>query len=228
MAQDPYAFIFGYGSLVETKSRASTVASALYAQPAVALGIQRGWFDRVETAGYSPTYLGAYEDKSGNAACNGVIYPVTQQEYDAYVKRESGYKPTPVTAGMIMLDGTSGPPPSTKGVIYFASTKVQKADPKFPIVQSYVDVCLTGCLQIEAAYPLARTIQIKGGPVFRFSELFIESTSEWSPYWENDRLLPRRPFVHQPNANDIDTLLNNAPKTKGIYPSIQLAPGKWL
>jgi hypothetical protein len=33
--------------------------------------------------------------------------------------------------------------------------------------------------------------------------------------------------VDQPNANDIDTLLNNAPKTKEIYPNIQLAPGKW-
>jgi len=225
MAQEPYAYIFGYGSLIETKSRSSTVASALYAQPAVALGIQRGWFDRVETAGYSPTYLGAFE--KSDAVCNGVIYPVTEQEYNAYVKRESGYKPTTITGGIIMLDGTSAPPPSTKGVIYFANTKVQKADAKFPIVQSYVDVCLTGCLQLEAAYPLARTISIKSGPPSRFSELFIESTSDWSTYWENDRLLPRRPFVYQPNANDIDTLLNNAPKTKGIYPNIQLAPGKW-
>lgn len=226
MAEQPYAYIFGYGSLLETKSRASTVASALYAQPAIAKGIQRGWFDRVETAGYAPTYLGAYED--ANAVCNGVIYPVTEQEFNAYVKRESGYKPTVITGEILMLDGTKAPPPSTKGVIYFANTKVQKADSKFPIVQSYVDVCLTGCLQIEATYPLARTIELfPGSATIRFSELFIESTSDWSTYWENDRLLPRRPFVYQPNANDIDTLLNNAPKTKGIYPNIQLAPGKW-
>src|SRR6185503_4811911 len=103
-----------------------------------------------------------------------------------------------------------------------------KPEPKFPIVQSYVDVCLTGCIQIEGTYPLAQKIQLTNdGPTFTFSELFVESTIDWSTYWENDRLIPRRPFVHQPNAYAIDTLLNSAPKTKGIYPNIQLAPGKW-
>ncbi len=40
-------FIFGYGSLVESQSRARTSPSALYAFPVNVAGIKRGWLDQV-------------------------------------------------------------------------------------------------------------------------------------------------------------------------------------
>lgn len=226
MAQ-PYAYIFGYGSLIETQSRASTVASALYAQPALVRGVQRGWFDRVmDTTNYTCTFLGAVAT-SPNILCNGVIYPVSKQDFDAYVARESGYKPTEIKPdALIMLDGTTKLDPSpTNGIWYFANTERHVADQLFPIVQTYVDVCLTGCLQIEATYPLAR--RIADFQNLSFAEVFIASTIDWSVFWENDRLIPRRPFVYQPKAYAIDQLLNKAPGTKDIYPKIPLAPSRW-
>jgi hypothetical protein len=68
-----------------------------------------------------------------------------------------------------------------------------------PIVQSYVDVCLDGCLEIEAMYPLARQAN--------FAEQFVKTTSNWQPPWINDRIYPWRPFVYVPRASQIDALI---------------------
>lgn len=47
-----------------------------------------------------------------------------------------------------MLNGTKSPP---EGDIWFyANKKKQYASKEFPIVQSYVDICLNGCLELEA------------------------------------------------------------------------------
>jgi hypothetical protein len=82
-------FIFGYGSLVESQSRARTSPSALYAFPATVAGIQRGWFDQVGAVSLSTTYLGAVPDPSAN--CNGVIFQVSQPQLNAFDQRETGY-----------------------------------------------------------------------------------------------------------------------------------------
>src|SRR5215813_773481 len=82
-------FIFGYGSLVETQSRTRTVPAAKDASPVNVLGIHRGWFDQTPGNSLSTTFLGAVSDPSFQ--CNGVIFKVTQQELDAFDRREAGY-----------------------------------------------------------------------------------------------------------------------------------------
>src|SRR6185503_1137149 len=82
-------FIFGYGSLVESQSRARTSPLALYAFPANVAGIQRGWFDQVGGVSLSTTYLGAVPD--AGSTCNGVIFQVSQQQLDVFDQRETGY-----------------------------------------------------------------------------------------------------------------------------------------
>ena len=62
-----------------------------------------------------------------------------------------------------------------------------------------MDVCLDGCLEIEAIYPRAR----QGN----FSEEFIKTTSNRQPPWINDRIYPWRPFVYVPRASQIDALI---------------------
>jgi hypothetical protein len=214
-------YILGYGSLVEAKSRAMTWPSAIYASPVVVKGIRRGWFDRVETVGYTTTYLGAVADP--NSACNGVIFSISPEGLIAYNKRESGYIPTKIPqAAITMLDGTAAAPQGD--IWYYASKHELKATPEIPIVQSYVDVCLNGCLEIEATYPLARSIKHKN-QTMSFSQMFIDTCSDWSDWWVNDRLYPRRPFVYVPNAYTIDTLIK---KYVGKDPrQIPLEPAPW-
>ena len=67
----------------------------------------------------------------------------------------------------------------------------------FPILQTYVDVCIAGCLEHDE----------------KFAEMFVATTSGWSQYFLNDREVPRRPWVSslpaQQNWKQIDTILGD-------------------
>lgn len=192
-------YIFGYGSLIERESRMGTWPGAEVASPVIVRGIARGWFDQTDVPSWSPTYLGGVPDPS--AECNGVLFPATAAELETYVQRETGYALTKVDPSRItMLDGSAAPPAGD--VWYFANQQKLFPSDKHPIVQSYVDVCLDGCLEIEAMYPLAKQAN--------FAERFIRTTSNWGTPWINDRIYPWRPFVHVPRAAAIDGLIQKA------------------
>jgi hypothetical protein len=140
-------YIFGYGSLMDRQSRMATWPSAVFASPAIVKGVARGWFDQTDVPSWSPTYLGGIADEG--AECNGVIFRVTPAEFDSYTQRETGYRPTEIDPSQItMLDGSSAAPDGD--IWYFANTRKGFPSDLHPIVQSYEDVCLDGCLEIEA------------------------------------------------------------------------------
>jgi Gamma-glutamyl cyclotransferase, AIG2-like len=208
-------FIFGYGSLVESKSRQMTWASALYASPAIVDGIERGWFDQTGGPSYSTTYLGAVAAEGSQ--CNGVIFPISAQGLASYDQRETGYKRERINqANIVMLDGSDKAPDGD--IWFYANQKKAYASAKLPIVQSYVDICLNGCLEIEATYPLAKKA--------KFAETFITTCSNWSEWWVNDRLYPRRAFIYQPNASTIDQLIINV-LGQEMFSKIQIEPASW-
>jgi len=189
-------YVFGYGSLIDRESRIATWPSAELAWPVVVRGVARGWFDQTDVPSWSPTYLGGVAQPG--AQCNGVIFPVTRAELASYIERETGYEPTKLDRSQItMLDGSSAVP--NGDIWYFASTQQRFPSDEHPIVQSYVDVCLDGCLEIETMFPLAKQAN--------FAERFIETTSYWEPPWINDRIYPWRPFVYVPRAFAIDALI---------------------
>ena len=74
--------------------------------------------------------------------------------------------------------------------------KIKKPSKSHPIVQSYVDIFMNGCFQIQKKYRL-----------IEFANQCVENTKEWSKFWVNDRVNPRRPF-HIPNFYKIDILLS--------------------
>jgi hypothetical protein len=173
-----------------------TWPTAEFAYPAVVKGIARGWFNQTEGSSWSPTYVGGVPEEG--AECTGVIFPVTADELDSFSRRESGYRPTRIDRSQIaMLDGSSAPPDGD--IWYFANIDKRLPSAEHPIVQSYVDVCLNGCIEIEAAYEQARRSN--------FAEQFIRTTAHWGPPWINDRIYPWRPFVHVPRARAIDALI---------------------
>ena len=208
-------YIFGYGSLVESQSRARTSPSALYAFPVNVGGIQRGWFDQVGGVSLSTTYLGAVVDANSN--CNGVIFQVSQQQLDAFDQRETGYKRDRIDAKNItMLNGTKSAPGGD--IWFYANKEKHYASPEFPIVQSYVDICVNGCLELEATYPMAKEA--------KFAETFLKTCSNWSKYWVNDRIYPRRAFIYAPNASKIDQLIQTV-LGQEMFSSIQIEPATW-
>ena len=189
-------YIFGYGSLVQRQSRMGTWARAEFASPVIVHGVSRGWFDQTGGTSWNPTYLGALLSK--DSVCNGVIFPVTAAEFAAYGEREVGYQLTKIGASQItMLDGSQTAPEAD--IWFYGNTEKRFPSSEHPIVQSYVDVCLDGCLEIEAMYPLARQA--------KFAEQFVRTTSNWQPPWINDRIYPWRPSVYVPRASQIDALI---------------------
>ena len=195
------AYVFGYGSLLERASRTRTNPDAIGAWPARVTGYQRGWFHQfADHAGSSCTYLGALEAEG--KTINGVVYRVA--DFENTKQRETGYTATPLEADEItMLDG-GGPLEMDKDVkVYiFVSnedsiSKSREPTSRFPMVQSYVDLCINGCLELESLY---RTAQ-------GFTQEFIRTTTGWNADWVNDRIYPRRPFIYVPNAGAIDKAL---------------------
>lgn len=196
-------YVFGYGSLLERASRTRTNPEAVGAWPARVKGYQRGWFHQfADNVGSTCTYLGAVQ-ATGVKTINGVVYPVN--DIEATKQRETGYTAVPLSTKEIdMLDG-GGPlqlPGDTSVYIFLSNqesiSRTLAPTATFPMVQSYVDICINGCLELEALYR---------GVAGSFTQEFISTTIGWNAFWANDRVYPRRPFIYEPNATSIDKAL---------------------
>jgi hypothetical protein len=189
-------YIVGYGSLMQDDSRTRTSPRAGPAHPVEVEGYRRGWFSRGSAAGFGTTYLGVRSEQKSHI--NAVIYQVDPAEVDATDKRESLYCRVAVDLSDIRpLELKWAPERDAQAWIYLSLPKTVAApDSRNPIVQSYVDVFLSGCLEQEQRSGLAD-----------FSRECLETTEGWSEHWVNDRVYPRRPFVYQPRAGQIDGLL---------------------
>ena len=150
------SYVFGYGSLLERASRTRTNPEAVGAWPARVTGYQRGWFHQfADNVGSTCTYLGA--ERANRQTINGVVYPVS--DIEATKQRETGYTAVQLAADdFVMLDG-SGPLKvgGDVDVYIFVSnpesiSKTKEPTPTFPMVQSYVDICINGCLELESLY----------------------------------------------------------------------------
>jgi tetratricopeptide (TPR) repeat protein len=65
-------------------------------------------------------------------------------------------------------------------------------DEEHPIIQTYIDVCLRGCLQWGGSSLVSE---------------FIATTSGWTKYFLNDTPTSRRPWLHRPDYGVIDKCL---------------------
>jgi hypothetical protein len=214
------SYVFGYGSLLERAPRTRTNPEAVGAWPARVTGYQRGWYHNADKVGSSCTFLGAERVKG--QTINGVVYAVN--DIEATKRREIGYTAVALGADDIMMLDGSGPLKigADLQVYIFLSnpesiSKDREPTPKFPIVQSYVDICINGCLELEALYR-----GVKGS----FTQEFIRTTSGWNANWVNDRIYPRRPFICAPTARAIDEALNAGNVLKYVHlcdPGVQMA-----
>lgn len=203
-------FIFGYGSLVNSQSRQKTVERAVPAIPARIspdFGYRRGWFFRANSI--KVTLLGIERVEQGSSI-NGVIFPVTDQELIQWDRRESGYNRIQVDSHKIELLYPLVLSDTAKVYIYVPSEKYTTTLPAvdYPLVQSYIDLCVSGFLEYHRD----------------FAREFIETVFAWSPYWLNDRVMARRPWVFEKSHYQIDQLLQKFPadSTRNYYTARKL------
>ena len=187
-------YVLGYGSLMQDSSRVRTAPHAGPARPVMVKGYQRGWFMRSKGAGLGITYLGVVEDVV--SSLNAVVYEVDVKELAATDRRERAYCRVAVAPAAVKLLSAGD---SVRGQIWIYEVRpgeASAADEDHPVVQSYVDIFLDGCLEQEERFHLQA-----------FAAQCVQTTNGWSDYWVNDRVYPRRPFVLQPRAPQIDQLL---------------------
>lgn len=215
-------YIFGYGSLLDTKDRNRSISDITgkhdnrVVLPAVIHGFERGWWNRGIPIGYSTTVCGIR--KNENAHCNGVIFSVTDEELARFDQREGSYNRTEISASqLVWVTGEEAEHLLKPSTIWTYLPKVERnhlPDEQYPIIQSYVDMCINGCLELEDAFPEAKEKA--------FARLFIQTTQDWNEHWVNDRIQPRRPHVFVPRARQIDALLAAEPNTEVIFPNIKI------
>jgi len=191
--------MIGYGSLIDEASRRRTVPDAVEALPVTVHGYRRTWGHRMDAVGYigATTFLTAVPDAT--AALNGVAFEMPEERLSALDLRERGYHRQRLEPGQSRM---AVPPHDVLDAdtwIYVRDPdELRPPDEQYPIIQSYVDVCMTGCIDIAQSHPNA---------CGDFARDFVDTTDGWSERWVNDRLYPRRPQRDVPHAREIDTIL---------------------
>jgi len=190
-------YIIGYGSLMQDESRKRTSPQAGPAHPVEVTGYRRGWLARGDSIGLSTTYLGVLPDPQGSL--NAVIYSVETGELAATDRREAAYcrKSVPLASIKTLEKGPFELGEGQAWIYVNRPESIATPSAKYPIVQSYVDVFVSGCLEQEQRF------ELKG-----FARECLATTRNWSEHWVNDRVYPRRPIVFQPRARQIDSLLS--------------------
>ena len=191
-------YVIGYGSLMQLKSRIRTVPSAVHAFPVMVEGFKRS-FGMCGGKMYKTTFLSVTPDASHRI--NAVYFKVDKAEIHRLDNRESSYDRKKVS-GEDLDYYTKNKPVAGDFWIYVnrKADEQQCENTKYPLTQSYVDIFLEGCFQMEDIYHLTG-----------FAKQCVETTIDWptkKDAWVNDRLHPRRPFDN-PYAYRIDKLLSN-------------------
>jgi len=200
----PTAFIFGYGSLINSASRGSTAGAEVPAIPvrvSAAFGYVRAWNDR-SSSGFTALGLRKVAAGEKGLTINGVLYAVEGVDIAKFDAREQGYARVEVPREEIEAVSWRRLPET--GTIWAYVPKgsdgqpglgLSDPDAQYPILESYVDVVVEGAL--EYGEDFAREV--------------IETTDGWSDYWLNDRELARRPWVRDPESAKVDAMLAAAP-----------------
>ncbi|PSO47088.1 MAG: hypothetical protein BRC33_13665 [Cyanobacteria bacterium SW_9_44_58] len=184
-------YIVGYGSLMEKESRTRTTSNIGEVKPVMVSGFQRVW----GIQGGPATYLAAIPKPEANF--NAVTYRLNSlEQLEATDRRERGYCRDQVPKEQLEILAGSVPENAQFWIYTLKQQKPDQPDYNHPIVQSYVDLFISGCLEQQKKFDLEG-----------FAQTCIETTKGWSPYWVNDRIYPRRPFIHEPQAFKIEQLL---------------------
>tara|TARA_E500000178_G_C16697205_1_gene606496 strand:- start:74 stop:691 length:618 start_codon:yes stop_codon:yes gene_type:complete len=201
--------MIGYGSLMNSESRKRTNPEAKYVFPVLVNGFKRLW--GIGSDEYGITFLTIV--KSKGSIFNGAYYKTDYNNIIATDNREQGYCRIKVDKDKIKPLGLDKIPKGDYWVYAQKNTeKIILPSKKRPIVQSYVDIFLNGCIEIGDQF------QLPG-----FLSKCIETTHMWlNPNeinsWINDRIHPQRPFDN-PNAFKIDKILHK--KFKNYYKHIK-------
>ncbi len=161
-------FLFGYGSLINSNARPEIVTPQNGALPAFVSGYRRFW-NSYSLSGYAVVAI----EPETLSRCNGVLLPVAQEDFLKLDAREAQYDRVQInTKDCALQNGMSLPADSR--IWAYAVRVTVTPDEHSPILQSYLDVILQGCLEYGED----------------FAEEFIKTTHGWDAPRKADREHP--------------------------------------
>jgi hypothetical protein len=194
-------YLCGYGSLISHDSRYRFSDIDVEAIPVEISGWQRAW--NMASPGELITCVGAVPLAS--KVLNGVLVAVDQID-DKLRKRERNYHFVELDQQDIALvtskNDVSLIPDADNAKFWICQVaNPQNSRDTHPICQSYVDTCLSGCLQ-----------DVDASVAQNFAVSFVEKTQGWDGFWLNDRNAPKYPRganVSQTMQRRIDDILRD-------------------
>lgn len=179
-------YIFGYGSLICQDSRSRTgVTSDAY--PIEVTGIQRRW--SMHSPEWPATAVSAHH--SPTHRCNGVYFAVDDRNLQKFDERERGY--TRIALPWHQVDSLDSQALPEDGILWaYVGQETGAPSSARPIMQSYLDVILHGCLNFGT----------------EFTTRFTQTTELWQ-HLVDDRHDPQypRPLRNDEYHSTIDGLL---------------------
>lgn len=184
-------WLFGYGSLISESSRKKTSTAVTGDSfPGIVQGLSRGWFTPVQLpkkAQINSNIVAVQAvgvTEAVDAACSGIIFGVKASALAEFDKREANYERVKIDWTRVQPFGDSGSAQKERAESLDEDCYcyVQKAtsapSPAFPVIQSYVDVILDGCMETSP----------------QFVREFIKTTSAWPKHddgsYLDDRTAP--------------------------------------
>ncbi|SJL82182.1 gamma-glutamylcyclotransferase family protein [Vibrio palustris] len=159
-------YIFGYGSLMNSASRQLTGQTG-QAIPVIVQGLVRHWGKIDDSYIMSPLVV-----QRGDSEVNGVLLHVSDTELPEFDKRERGYQRMRVPAASILSEHAFD---QAQDIWVYITDSHQPPCDNSPIVQSYVDTVLAGCLEVSED----------------FARHFVDYTVGWQYPRESDRHAPK-------------------------------------
>ncbi len=181
-------YIFGYGSLMNSASRQLTGQTSA-AIPATAHGFKRYWGKVDDSYILSPLVV-----NRGEGSVNGVVLQVSDSGLAEFDRRERGYHRVSIAPDKLDCEQTFT---SQDTVWVYIKDAPEPPCSLSPIMQTYVDTVLAGCLEISE----------------QFAKQFVEQTVGWHFPLENDRHQPKYgnlAGVKPEHHNTIDALVAEA------------------
>ena len=170
-------FIFGYGSLISRDSRAMTAPETL---KSTEIAVQISGIEPVfaKKSRIGMTAMGIRLQEGASAV--GIIIPVPEKDLVKFDKREQGYSRIEIDlddvdlvpfldydeSHRIFVDAKKNNDHQNIRIWAYLPQKIDPPTSDHPIVQSYVDTILRGCIDV-------------GGE--RFAREFIQTTKGWNP-----------------------------------------------
>ena len=215
-------YVFGYGSIINNLSRKSTLQCVsdsstvadntdhtVFATLSAKFGYRRCWCYRSST-GFTALglkYYGAeHEDnRCGQNGIGGVLFLVpSAAALSAFDIREAGYRRISVPYEYFNIADSSDVLTTSSAKLAISAGRIwtyipeenRTADPdeNFPLLQTYIDTCIRGCLE--------------WGGTSSVSE-FLITTFGWNEFYLNDAPMSRRPWLHRPQYSVIDKCLED-------------------